>query len=430
MYHIFKKNVIFIKSLSSISIKVLSAALSMILLVLLAKIMNEREFGLYTTAIAFITILSMPISMGLSTLIVRNTAYHYEKKEFSSIKALWVWCFYVIIIPVVLLVLIACGLLISNDSQLISSSVNYLTIACLFLALFMGLTDISASAIKGLGYVILGQIPSLIMRPLLLALFLFTFYISVITVSAREAILLHVLASLCALVSVNCFIINKVDKNILRVKEKHFQSALWRKSVLPLTMASGLQLLNSQLDIVMVGYFTNLENVAYYKAASSISMLVVFGLHAMQPIISQKIAVLFAKREINGILSLNLTGVAISSLVSVPLVLIILFQGDMVLTYLFGESYTKAYLALNILSIGQLVNSIFGFGVSILIMINKEGKTLISLIAATILNILGNVILIPIFGIEGAAISTAITTISLSLFIWYFIYKYFFKKHR
>lgn len=426
MYHTFKKNVILIKSLSSIIIKVLSAALSMILLILLAKVMNEKEFGLYTTAIAFITILSMPISMGLSTLIVRNTAYYYEKNEFSSIKALWIWCFSIIFVPASILLLLAFGILIIVDFQLMSSNFHYLLIACLFLALFMGLTDISASGIKGLGYVILGQVPSLILRPLLLVFLLFAFYISAITISAREAILFHVLASLSALIFVSFFIVNKVDERVIKVKEKKFQSSLWRKSVLPLTMASGLQLLNSQLDVLMVSYFTNLENVAYYKAASSISMLVVFGLHAMQPIISQRIAVLFAKNEVNKILSLNLSGVAISSLVSVPLIAIILFEGDMILFHLFGEGYQKSYMTLSILSIGQLVNSIFGFGVSILIMINKESKTLISLIFATILNVLGNIILIPNFGIEGAAISTAITMISLNLFVWYYIYKYLF----
>ena len=74
---------------------------------------------------------------------------------------------------------------------------------------------------------------------------------------------------------------------------------------------------------------------------------------------------------------------------------------------LFGSEFQNA-IALKILLTGIFVQTIFGLGSSTLSMSGNTAFNLINVSIALILNIVLNFILIPQYGIVGAALSTAI----------------------
>ena len=81
---------------------------------------------------------------------------------------------------------------------------------------------------------------------------------------------------------------------------------------------------------------------------------------------------------------------------------------------LFGSEFQNA-VALKILLTGILVQTIFGLGSSTLSMSGNTNFNLINVSIALILNVALNYILIPQYGIIGAALSTAIALIILSI---------------
>ncbi len=80
---------------------------------------------------------------------------------------------------------------------------------------------------------------------------------------------------------------------------------------------------------------------------------------------------------------------------------------------LFGSEFDNA-LALKILLTGIFIQTIFGLGSSTLSMSGNTSINLINVFIALILNISMNYILIPIYGIVGAALSTAVALFILS----------------
>jgi O-antigen/teichoic acid export membrane protein len=83
--------------------------------------------------------------------------------------------------------------------------------------------------------------------------------------------------------------------------------------------------------------------------------------------------------------------------------------GEELLITAFGPEYAGGYLALVVLATGQLLNAAAGSVGALLNMTGHARDTVAGLLAGAILNATLNLVLIPLYGIEGAAYATAIT---------------------
>jgi len=81
---------------------------------------------------------------------------------------------------------------------------------------------------------------------------------------------------------------------------------------------------------------------------------------------------------------------------------------------IFGDSYIQGWGALAILSIGQLVNAATGSVGVLLTMTGHERYMVVSAGLSAILNIVLNTILIPLWGLNGAALATTISLIFIN----------------
>ena len=75
----------------------------------------------------------------------------------------------------------------------------------------------------------------------------------------------------------------------------------------------------------------------------------------------------------------------------------------------FGKEYVSSYVALTILTFGQLINAAIGSVGNLLNMTGHERDTMRAVAFAAAVNIVLNTVLIPSYSIEGATIATAIT---------------------
>jgi O-antigen/teichoic acid export membrane protein len=100
-------------------------------------------------------------------------------------------------------------------------------------------------------------------------------------------------------------------------------------------------------------------------------------------------------------------------LLAVPIALLLILAGGVLLGWIFGAEFISARAPLAILAVGQLVNAAFGSVGFLLNMTGHEAVNARILWQSALLNILLNVVLIPIFGMNGAAVATA-----MSLAFW------------
>ena len=93
---------------------------------------------------------------------------------------------------------------------------------------------------------------------------------------------------------------------------------------------------------------------------------------------------------------------------AIPVAGVLILFGDTLAVLVFGEAFTASYGPMVILVVGELVGASFGSIGFLLYMSNKEQIALRVLAGCALVNVILNAIMIPLFGMLGAAIATAI----------------------
>ena len=99
--------------------------------------------------------------------------------------------------------------------------------------------------------------------------------------------------------------------------------------------------------------------------------------------------------------------------ITMPIFLVLCLYPEYVLNFLFGSAYIDAAPALRILSIGFILEALSGPNVATLIALGESRFIMWATLAAAAINVVLNIVLIPLWGIVGAAIASAV---SLTLF--------------
>ena len=75
-------------AIGSLIVKFLSALFALINGVLLANLLTVKDFGIYILALTTITIISIPVSLGLPNLITRYISKYEVNKNIAAIKGI------------------------------------------------------------------------------------------------------------------------------------------------------------------------------------------------------------------------------------------------------------------------------------------------------------------------------------------------------
>jgi len=159
--------------------------------------------------------------------------------------------------------------------------------------------------------------------------------------------------------------------------------------------------------LFLLGIWGTPADAGVFGAATRVSMLVTFFLVAVNTVIAPKFAELHATGEIAMIGRLARRFALMITLAASPLFLVLIFAGDWVMG-LFGPDFVRGGTALAILALGQAVNTMTGSVGYLLMMTGHERDIRNASIVAFILMAGCAVLLIPGYGLIGAAIASAV----------------------
>lgn len=174
-------------------------------------------------------------------------------------------------------------------------------------------------------------------------------------------------------------------------------------------------------DTFMIGYYlTNLE-VGVYNVALKVGTLSIFILSAFNTMFAPRISALYQKGKVNDIeyLYKKITNYSLS-ITALIFMMILVFNKEFML--IFGKDFLIGSTALIIIGIGQIVNSGVGPAGYINVMTGNPRYALYISSIAIFLNVGLNIIMIPKWGINGAAIASMLSNIFKNLgrlfFVW------------
>lgn len=409
--------------LASIAIKIFGLGFSLLTAIVLARTLGPEQYGVYSYVLAIVSILAIPAMFGLPALIIRETAKAEVKQEWGLMRGLWSWANRITASLSVLIAVIAAVVLWLNRDSF--SQIQFLTFAwgIAFIPL-SALAALRGASLRGLRKVIQGQLPEQVLKPLLFIVALVA--VSVLgnsKITAASAMMLNALSAGIAFIFGACLLLREKPKQF-KTTAKQYEKKSWTKSVIPLAMVSGLDIILQQTDIVMLGLLGTNEDVGLYRVAVQGAMLLVIATEAVKAI-TMPYLVKYYNQNNSATFRLIITkSTRVGFLFSLVIFLFFIFFGKYVLRSVFGEDYVNSYHILILLSLGQLVHTFIGIVGSVLNMCGYEKSTLYSQLIAIFFNFTLNIILIPLYGIEGAAIATLTSIIIRKILLWYIAYKY------
>ena len=175
------------------------------------------------------------------------------------------------------------------------------------------------------------------------------------------------------------------------------------------------------IDILMLGYFLTSTEVGYYTVAVSLSRFFWLVPRAIGTVAFPAISEYWAKDNHHAINRLVAKSTKYSACILVFAGMSVIFFAKDIITFLFTPEFLPAVLPLTILVIGTVISGVLRSISGIFASVGKVNLTVkISAIAATG-DVLLNIILIPLYGIIGAAVATTAASILSAIAIIYFL---------
>jgi len=379
--------------------------------IIIARYGTEDQYGIFALTFAVLSICVLIASLGLQDGITRFIAYYRGKDEPTNVRqaasaSIQLATITSIILGTVLFFsseTIATGLF--NDTNLVSPfkimalGVPFLTLINVFVAIFRGFDRVQEKVyfqdIAKNGLFLLLLLPMLLFD----LLFDWVFY----------AFLASII--LCA----GAFVIYITKKLPVKLNIKSGFNPIGRQLLffsLPLLLVVTLQLIITYTDTIMLGVFQTSDTVGFYNAALPLAQIITIPIGALLFIYAPITAGLYAK---NLVIDIRRNYAVLTKWIfaaTLPLFLILALFPDVVIQFFFGLEYTPASQTLRILSTGFIIVNLLGPNGTTLVAIGKTRFLMWASLVAAVINIILNAVLIPQWGIAGAA---SATTFSLTL---------------
>jgi O-antigen/teichoic acid export membrane protein len=343
----------------------------------------------------------------MDTLLIRSVAVYRARRQWPLLKGVMGFAGRVVLAVSAALVILAAtaGWLLVGDAG--NSALRAFWIALLAVPV-VALNECRQGILRALDRVILGQIPDLLVRPGALLLLVGLAWVLTDALTPEVGVGLAVLAYVIAFLIGAVWLLREVPAEV-RTARREIDRKAWLLAALPMLFLAGMQVVNQQTDVLMLGSIMGTKAAGIYSVASQGAGFVMFVLIAVNSALAPTLAALHAREE-RSRLQYVVTRAARVTLLGCFLVAATLVLLSRVYLGLFGEAFLSGNTALTILAAGSVLNVALIWAGVLLVMTGYERLAAKGIGLTAVLNVVLNAALIPRYGLTGAAIATATST--------------------
>jgi len=393
---------------SVVVLRVIGAALGFLVTIVLARYLGARNIGVYFLALTIVTVASVIARFGLDQVFLRFSAAHTITGHHGQLVALHRYG----IRLTVALGALATGLLGFGSKWLATSAHEPLLadpLAILSLAIIpLSLVNLYSELLKGVrktARALLIQSVGLPFVWLPMLPFVQKWGVSGVVSGYVVAIML-VLGAAWAL-----------WRNAIAGVGRDRSDWTLRRTVslgFPFLLIALTNMAITWTDTLMLGWWAGAQPVGIYGMAVRFATLSSFVLVAVGAVIAPRFAELFARRDLAGLQRTARISAAAMALLSAPLFLILMIFPALILR-IGGIEFASGVLALRLLTFSQFVIVVTGSAGYLLSMTGNHGALRTIHVVAALLNGFLNAVLIPRYGLNGAASATSISVILMNV---------------
>jgi O-antigen/teichoic acid export membrane protein len=394
-------------SLLALSLRVLGTLAAIGVQILAARYLGQTGYGEFAFGLAVIGVLVLLARVGFQTSLVRFVGQYTARQDPAAQAGVLIFA---------LSLALAAGLLMAvGGLQAVTWLTPWLTggqaavlQAALWLLPPLAVLGLLQAALRGFRRIGPSVFSEQLLQPVLLAAALLVFF----AVWSREAVAPQAIRANLLAVAVNLAVMAVVfalaTRRLVSWRRPRFEAAVWLKVSLPLMLMSGLLVLFNQTDIIMLGMLGSAEETGVYAAAARVARLVLFGLTAVNAAAAPMIAEAYHAGRQDELRRTFRFAAAALAVFTAGVVLFLVVAGKWVLGF-FGPGFAVGWGPLLVLLIGQAFNSLSGPVASLLSMTGRQGVAARIVTVCVAVNIVLNLVLIPSWGMWGAAVATSVS---------------------
>jgi O-antigen/teichoic acid export membrane protein len=407
-------------TLGSVSLNVVTLLANFVLAVVLARTLGTARYGTYAVALAWSVFLAVPATVGLPPLVVRRVAASMEREEWGLLRGIIRFANRTVTVSSTAIVgLAAVTALVLRDEQ--PDLVGPFLVGLLLVPI-TALTLLRHAAIQGLHRVVLARLPDTIVMPVtFLAVVLVAGWMLGDRFTAVWAIALNVFAAGVAFI-VGTVLLWRVLPGEVWWAEPDFERRNWVRSALPFVGISMLLTINNQLGTILLGTFADSEAAGMFSVAMRVAMFTSFMFLAATYPLYPNVARLWAAEDTDAIQHLLTRTVRVVTIFSIVIALGLCVFANEILA-IFGSEFSEAATAFRILVVAELAKAVLGFGGIVLVMTTHERSMARATAVGVTLNLAIAIALIPVWGVDGAAVASAVSTIASGMCIVWFAWR-------
>lgn len=381
--------------------------------VFLARWLGPSDYGVYGLILAWVTLLTTFTVFGAPTAVLRFIPEYRAAKDLPRLHGVIGASLSLPLLIGIVVALLTSALI--GGTSLVQPSLRMPFLIGIWIAPLLAVAEAQGGVARAFGKPVLSLTPLWIARPMFVILGAAAVGALTQMLTATQAIGVTLAAVAVATLSQNYAL--RQGSSWPATGEVAYEFQKWIRVATPLWLASLALILSQRADLLIIGGFMSTEDVGLYEAASRTALLGNMVLTGVNFLAAPTFASLFAKDDHAG---LNRTASAAARLAfwpTLPLVTGLVIFGDQVLG-LFGDSFVLVRWELAILATAQLVGAAVGSVGYLLNVTGHQRDTLRTLLIVSAVNIVLNLLVVPRWGIRGAAIVTAATTVGWNLWLY------------
>jgi O-antigen/teichoic acid export membrane protein len=403
----------------TLALKIGNTVMSMVLAVVLARLLGVDDFGRYSFCMSVVNILTIPAMLGGREFLVREVAAYQVSSDFGLLRGLLSTFRRASLVVSLLLAASAAGI---GYHFFRAAPLEVPFLVAMTIIPFHTAMQLQGAALRGFRQIVLGQLPVAI-RPALVALIFAGVYWTSNQEIEPEAALAAQLVANALLVGLTILLLQKAAPEEVKSSQPKFARARWITDALPFLLAGGMQILNTEASIVLLGVIGTEDEVGLFRVAQRAALLIVFGLYAVNMTLGPRASEMFTSGETQRLQRIVRKSLFAVLSFGIPVAAVLILGGGWLIPAVFGAGYAPAYAPLVVLSIGQLIAAATGSNVVLLNMAGHQRLTASAVAISGISNVLLNLTLIPILGTVGAAVASSSSLVLQNLILCIALYK-------
>lgn len=404
-------------ALFTFAVRVFNAGLAYLSQIILARLMGQYEYGVYAIIWVWLIVLATFCALGYPTGLLRFVPELYKSGRYRELRMVMLRGSLVNVGFASLLGLTGIAIVVLMPGLFDNAFVLPLMLAAICLPM-LTLLDNQDSIAQAFDWPDLVNIPSFIVRPILVLSLFGVLVLAGVQANATTAMLATILGIWT--VAVGQFLVLRARLKIKLgdpatmpadpVQEKEGgRIAPYVRAALPMLAVEGFFYLIINTDIMVAGLFVPPDEVGVYYAAAKTLALVHFVYFAIRVATAHKIAEYHTLGNHAALRSTLSDAIHWTFWPSLAIAVALWLFGHVILG-LFGEGFAEdGMVFLSILLVGVLIRATVGPAEAMLTMANAQKLAAWLYVLVFVVNLGLNFLLIPIYGLLGAALATALS---------------------